>query len=311
MSINTMQVDANESAIFLRQLESIKTKTYDTKQKVLKGLSLIPISTAAQSGADVITYRQFTQVGYAKFISDYSKDFPRVDVYGVEVKRGIKSIGASYGYSIKELRRSQMAGTDLDTKRALAVRRANDELVNTTALIGSTDAGIPGFINNANVGVYTVPSDGTGSSQKWKDKTPQLILRDMNALVNFVVAATNGRETPDTLLLPIAQYNYIATTQVGTYNDKTILRFFLDNSPYIKTVDWLVELAGIGTSSADRMICYVRDEDHLTLEIPQPFEQLSPEIHNMEYTVGCHSETAGTIIYYPASIAIGDGINLS
>jgi hypothetical protein len=38
------------------------------------------------------------------------------------------------------------------------------------------------------------------------------------------------------------------------------------------------------------------------------FEQFDPIQKGMEYEIPCHAETAGVIVYYPLSIAYGDGL---
>jgi hypothetical protein len=303
-----MRLDAGESVFFKRELEHVKTRTYDTKFKQLKALSLIPVSTEASNGATEITYRQYTAVGLAKIISDYAKDFPRVDVYGTEKTVKIKGIGDSYGYSIKEIRSSQYSGKRLDQRRAEAARRANDEKVNTIAMSGDSATGLNGLINYPGITEYTVPSDGTGASKTWSSKTVDQILRDVNGLVNAVVVTTNGREIPEVLLLPLTQYNYIANTRIGSVNDTTILEYILKTSPYIKKIDFLLELGGAGAGSSQRMMVGAFDDQHITLEIPQPFEQFDAEQEGMEFVIPCHSETAGVIIYYPLAFAFADGI---
>ena len=130
---NTLKLDANESAFFKRQIEYIKAKTYDVKYKDLKAFTLIPISNESPSGATEITWRQFAGVGFAKIISDYANDFPRVDVYGVETTTKVRGIGASYGYSVVEIRRAQMANIPLDQKKANMTRRAIEQVINQLA----------------------------------------------------------------------------------------------------------------------------------------------------------------------------------
>jgi len=56
------------------------------------------------------------------------------------------------------------------------------------------------------------------------------------------------------------------------------------------------------------MVAMVADEDHMTLEVPQPFEQFPAYLDGLVYKIECHGRTGGTIVYYPASIAYGDGI---
>lgn len=303
-----MRLDANESAFFKRQLEYVKSKTYDVKYKQLKAMSLIPVSTEAPSGADTITFRAYTKVGLAKIISDYANDFPRVDVYGEEKQARIKSIGDSYGYSIKEIRRAQMAGTNLDQRRADAARRASDEKVDSIAWNGDSDNGLKGLIGYPGTTEYTVPADGTGTTKTWSTKTPDQIVRDITGMINAIVDTTNGREAPDTLILPIAQYLIMANTRMTDGNDKTILKYVMENNPFLKTIEWVVELKTAGAGSTARMIAYTRSPENLTLEIPQPFEQFAPQPKGMEFEVPCHQETGGVIVYYPLSVAWGDGI---
>jgi hypothetical protein len=300
-------LDAGETAFFRRELEHVKAKTYDKKFKKLKATSLIPVSTEAPSGAAEITYKSYTKIGVAKIIADYAHDFPRVDIYGEEKTAKCRGIGESYGYSIEEIRRAQMAGTSLETRRANAARRANDEKVNTIAWTGDSDYQLQGLINFPGITEYTV-QNGAAASKTWASKTPDEIIKDLNGIVTAIVDSTNGVEAPDTLIIPIAQYTYINDTRMTGDSDKTILQFFLKNNEFIKTVDWVVELKGAGDAGTDRMMVYERNPEQLTLEIPQPFEQFAPDKKGMEYEIPCHSKTGGVIVYYPQSVAYGDGI---
>lgn len=305
---NQERLDANESAFFNRQLETIKAKTYDTKLKNLKALTIIPVNTSGSNGVDLITWRSFTQVGRAKMISDYATDFPRVDVYGVEQSVKVKGFGDSYAYSIKEIRRSQQAGgIPLDQRRALAARRAIEELIDNLALFGNSATGLNGLFNYSGITTYTV-ANGAGGSKTWALKTSQEIVADMNGMVDSVMIPTKAREVPDTLLLPLAQYNLIATKQMGTVNDTTVMQYFLKTSPYIKRIEWFNELTGAGSGATDRMMVGTFDEEHITFELPQPFEQFTPQAEGMAFKVPCHAEAGGVIIYYPQAFSVGDGI---
>ena len=305
---NPMRLDSNESVFFNRELAYVKAKSYDAKYAELKGLSLIPISTEAGAGVNEIIFHQYRGVGFAKVIADYAKDFPRVDIYGEEKAVKVKGIGDSYGYSIKEIRASQRTGKNLDQRRAITARRAHDEMMNRMALKSNTADGTFGLLDFPGITEVTLQADGTNSSKTWASKTPDQIVRDINDLVNAVMEPTSAREVPDTLLLPIAQYNDIATRRIGEAGEKTLMRYILDNSPYIKRIDWLSELKNFGAGGTNRALVGRFDEEHLTLEIPQPFEQFEAQQEGMEFTIPCHSECAGTIIYYPLAFAYADGI---
>ena len=302
------RLDAGESAFFTRQLEYVKSQTYDVKYKMLKATTLIPVSTEVPSGAETITFRSFSKIGFAKIISDYANDFPRADIYGEEKTAKIRSIGDSYGYSIKEIRRAQMAQMSLDQRRAEAARRASDEKVDSIAWNGDSETGLLGLISYPGITEYTLPADGTGASKLWSTKTPDQIVRDVTGLVNTIVNTTNGREAPDTMILPITQYMTLANTRMPYGTDKTIMTFILENSPFIKTIEWVVELKAAGALGSDRIMLYTRNPMNLTLEIPQPFEQFPPQQKGMEYEIPCHQETGGVIVYYPLSVAFADGL---
>ena len=235
-------------------------------------------------------------------------DLPRADVRGKKFTSPVESLGASYGYSVQDIRAAAKAGKPLEQRKANAARRSIEQQINTIALFGNADHNLPGFLNNENVPVASVAADGTGSSTEWSTKTPDQVVRDMNALANGIVSTTKGAEVPTTLLLPLSQFTYIASTRMGDGSDTTILKFFLENSPFIREVDWVNELDGAGSGGADIMVAYRRDPDALTLEIPQDFEQFPAQEQGLEFVIPCHTRIGGVIFYYPLSASIGEGI---
>lgn len=308
-SVFDMRMDARESAFFARELEFVKKKTFDTKFKPLKFMSLLPVSTEADNAAEEITFRSFTAYGIAKIIADYSEDLPVADVLGDETTVKVKSVGMAFKYSIQEIRRSQREGRRLDARRAEAARRSINQKLNSIAWSGDADYSIQGFLSYPGITEYTVPNDGTGTTKTWSTKTPDQIVRDMVGMVTAVVATTNGVEDPDTMILPIEQFELISTTRMTGNTDTTIMKYFLDNNPHIKSIEWLPELNNAGAGgSIDRMMVYSKSDDNVTFELPQPIEQFAPQEQNLAFKVSLHSRTAGVIVYFPLSVAFGDGI---
>lgn len=303
-----VNLDADQAVFFQRELEAIKAKSYDVKYAELKARQVLPVSFEAGPGAESITYRQYDMTGVAAIIANYAKDLPRADIKAKEFTAKVKSLGASYGYSVQEIRASQMTGKGLEQRRANAAKRAIEQKINSIAFFGDSASGLEGFINNPNIGSYTVPNDGSGNSTLWTNKTPDQIIRDLNGLAHKTVEDTKGVDPADTILLPLSRYNYIASTPRSSTSDTTILEFFLKTSPYIKEVSWLNELETAGQGNSKRMIAYRRSPDYLTLEIPQDFEQFPEQEQGLEFVVPCHARIGGVIIYYPLSVAKGDGI---
>lgn len=301
------RLDADQTIFFARELEHVKSKTYDVRYADLKARTLIPVSNEAGPAAESITYYQYDQVGLAKIIGSYAKDLPRADVRAKKFTSPVESLGTSYGYSLQDVRAAAAAGKPLEQRKANAARRAIEQQINTIALFGNDDYNLPGFLNNANVPETTAPN-GAGGSALWANKTPDEILKDLHDTVNGIVEDTKGAEVPTTILLPLAQFTLIASKRLGNGSDITILKHFLETSPFVKEVDWVNELKGAGTGDVDVMVVYKRDPDALTLEIPQDFEQLPVQEKGLEYEVPCHARIGGTVIYYPLSVAKLEGI---
>lgn len=303
----SQRFDADEGLFFARELERIKSSSYDVLYPEFTASRIIPVSTDAGAGAETITYYQYDQVGLARIIANYATDLPRVDLVGKAFSSKIKSIGTSYGYSIQDVRAARMANKPLEQRKANAARRANDQEANRIAYFGDEKHGLNGLFTHPNITVYTLPADGTGSSTKFKDKTPDQVLRDLNGMANKVIQITKGVEIPDTVILSYTVYGDLATRPRSATSDTSILDYFLKNSPYIKKVEVIPEAAGAGTGGTDIIMMYKKSEDKLTLEIPQPFEQFPQQPEGLEFVIPCHSRCGGVIVYYPLSIIKAEG----
>lgn len=301
-------LDANESIHFARQLEFIKSRSYDVKRPALNAFKLFPVDTSIPEGAEFATYRQYDTVGVAKIISNYADDLPRADVTAKEFTAPIRSIGNSYGYSVQEIRASAFAGTSLDAKKATATRRAHDETINRFAWAGDTVSGLPGFLSNTNIPGYTVPADGTGSSKLWSTKSADQILRDMNGIVNQVYTQSKGVHRANQLWLPLEQYTFISATPRSSTSDTTILDYFLANNPFVQEVIPVLELDGALAGPLDTMVAIENMEENLQMRVPMMFRQWPAQLKNLYYEVPCESRFGGVVITYPFAMAIADSI---
>jgi len=301
------RLDAGESAFFARQLEQIAAKTYDIKYAELKSLKFLPVDTSINPGVEAYTYRQFELFGVAKIVADYAKDFPNANVNGKEFTSKIKSLGAGYGYSIQEIRAAAFAQMPLDQAKANAARRAIMQGHDNIARDGDSTNGLTGFLGLSNTTSFVVPNGAAGTAT-WATKTPDEIVADLNGIANGIVSSTKEIEVPDTILLPIAQYTYIASRRMGDGDSTTILKHFLMSNPYIKTVESWYALTGAGSGGTDRMVCYRKDPDAVRYLAPVVFESFPPELEGMQYSVACHGRSGGVVCPYPLSVSYGDGI---
>lgn len=303
----THVMDAEDGLFFARELEFIKAKSYDKKYADLPYRSIFPISHDAPEGSENITVSSYDRVGTSKIIEGYATDLPRVDIRGKQFSVPVKQTGNSYGYTTKEIRSSRIVGKSLDQRRANASVRANEELNNTIAFNGDSDSGLLGLFSVGGIPTATVATKAA-TGTVWANATPDEILYDLNNAVATMVSLTKMKEQPNRLLLPVLQYNLIASTPRSALADKTILAYFIENNPHISDVMPINQLDGAGTGGADVFVIYNPDPDNLTFEIPMEFRHLPPQLRGLEWQIPGEAETGGLNVYYPLSLAIWEGI---
>lgn len=300
---NFERLDAAESVFFERQLEYIKSRTYDIKYPELKSRMFVPVSGETPSGSVEVTYRQYDRVGKAKIIKPGATDLPRVDVYGNEFTRPVRWGGASYGWNLIEIRQARQTGIPLDARKAAAARRACEELIDEVCAIGAPDYGIDyGFLNNSNCTADTAPTGG------WSTASADDIIADVRNSWELMTTDTKGIERPNTMLVPDAQYAVLATKPRSTVSDTTVLQFLLANFPGLTAIEPWYRLVDAGAGATDRAVLYNRSPEALQQEIPNEFEQLPVFQRGSNFEVECLIATAGCEFYYPRSCRYIDGI---
>lgn len=316
--VETRHFDSAEDAsvFFARELDYVKSQSYDVEYPELTALSLFPMSSEVDPGAETVTYYSYDKVGLAKIISNYATDLPRADVKGKPTTAIIKSLGASYGYSIQEMRASAMAGKSLDTRKAESARYQIDYLNNKIAWCGDEETGLRGVLSkDTDVPLYVLANGAKGST-KWDQKDEDEILADINGMLKQMARTTKKVEKADTLALPSEAYLELQGRRIeGT--DTTVLSYIQKN---LKDIKEIVSCPELDPDSVDTnpyaketdgqgvMLLFKNDARKLTVENPLPFMQYPVQTEGLEMVVPCEARTAGVLIYYPMSLLIGVGV---
>ena len=318
VGVRSMNFDDAEAAsvFFARELDFVKSQSYDVEYPEFTALSLFPMSSEVDPGAETVTYYSYDKTGLAKIISNYATDLPRADVKGKPATAIIKSLGDSYGYSIQEMRASRMAGKSLDTRKAEAARYQIDYLNNKIAWNGDAETGLKGVLSTDNdVPLYTVANGAKGTTS-WADKTEDEILADITGMLKQMATVTKKVEKPDTLALSSDAYIEIQNKRIeGTAT--TVLKYIQDNIPDIKQIVSCPELdadsvetnpyAAASDGKAVALL-FKNDSRKLSIENPLPFMQYPIQTQGLEVVVPCEARTAGAMIYYPMSLLIAVGV---
>lgn len=298
------------SVFFARELDYIKSKSYDKIYPEFTALNNFPITHEVPEGAETMTYYSYEKTGMAVIISNYATDLPRADAKGKPTTAMIKSIGDSYGYSVQEMRASRMAGKSLDTRKAESARYAIDRKTNEIAFAGDKEHNLMGMLSTGNnIPLYTLAT--VDSKTAWKDKSAAEILADINGMFAYQSTLTQDVERADTLAIPPAQYIDISTRQIPN-TGYTVKKFLLENAPYLKDIISAPELAAGNTATnpygSDVAMLYTNSADKFSLEIPMPFYQYPLQNRNLEVIVPCEERVAGIVLYYPLSALLAVGI---
>ena len=298
------------SIFFARELDYVKTKSYDRIYPEFTALNNFPITHEVPEGAESMTYYSYEKTGFAEIISNYATDLPRADVKGSPTTAYVKSIGDSYGYSIQEMRASRMAGKSLDTRKAEAARYAAERKTNEIAFAGDRKHNLMGMLSaENNIPLYTLATVGGRTS--FKDKSATEILADINGMFAYQSRITQDVERADTLAIPPAVYIDISTRQIPN-TGFTVKKFLLDNAPYLKKIISAPELSAGNTATnpygADVAMLYTNSAEKFSLEIPMAFYQYPLQNRNLEVIVPCEERVAGIVLYYPLSALLAVGV---
>ena len=306
------------SVFFARELDHIKAQSYDVEYPELTALTLFPISSEADPGAETITYYTYDKSGLAKVIDNYSTDLPRADVNGKPSLAIIKSIGDSYGYSAQEMRASRLAGKSLDVRKAESARYQIDNLTNKIAWAGDDESGLMGVLSTGqNIPLFAITAGAESKKTSWLEKTADEILMDVNGMQKQVAKVTKNVERPDTLCVPADVYMDISTRRIPD-TSTTVKAFLLEHAPYLKDIVSAAELDAdsvetnpyaAATNGQGVAFLFKNDARKLSLENPMPFYQYPLQVRNLETVVPCEARTAGVIVYYPLSALIAVGVS--
>lgn len=209
-----------------------------------------------------------------------------------------------------DMQKGNMTGRNIDTLLRDGLRMAYDKHMDENVYVGFAKYGTTGLMNNADVTI-------TSATGNFSALTPDQILADINnAILTAWTAAGNDLDAvPNHILLPYAQYNYIATTRVSQIAEKTILTFLLENNVaknygvdlFIGATAWC---AGAGAGGTDRMVTYCSKERFIAVDelVPLTRAMTTPNAERFSYDTAYAGNVSETEVFYPETILYTDGI---
>ncbi len=300
--------DANETAVFARELEAIQAGVIEKKFPALVGANIVPIAGGTIfPGARSHTYREVDAWGEADLLEEFSlDDFPSTGVKGSEVTGKFRSWGGKYSYSFEDLRAKPSLSWDPTAKKSEMCRRAMEEKLDKLIMGSATGLNGPfkGILHNDNSQDDTTAC-GTPDFESGTEATDVLvIIKTFRTMVAAARLATKGVyndfDFVVSLAISIKLNLFIPATTVG--GGTTVADFLLNHVQGVRSITSSPVLDAAGGSSKDRMLAFPRDPEVLDCLVPTRFEQFAPQLSGMNFVTPCHGKFGGLRIFQPLAI---------
>ncbi len=315
MNTRATFMDAQQASLgyAVQQASHIEAGVYALRYPELDYASLIPVDTSAGEWAKSVTYYSMDGAGKARWLNGNGKDVPMVGVSSEQHETAVHAAGIGHGWGMEEVNQARMLGQNLPSDKAAMARKAYEEMVYNISFNGDADKGFEGLFDYTGVPAASVEADGAGSATEWSEKTPDQIIRDVNALLIGLHQATNTTEMANTLVLPVERMQVIASTRV-TDTAMTILEFIQKANVYTAqtrkplTIIGKRGLSKAGVGETARMIAYRRAAEVLKLHIPMVHRFFPVQIEGFQFEVPGMFRLGGLDIRLPLAVSYGDAI---
>ena len=326
------RMDAGETIFVQRALVFVDGVPFATLVPPLKAREFIPTTVKGNPGDTVYLWRRMTRTGVARlFAPGAALDLPRANVYQEEISQRYYPVGVKIVYNYFELLAVGAAlangqPVDLVGESLRAALEALEKKLDLIAAYGTAappgsgaaamgleveaDVGITGLLNLSNATAYTIPVGAAGSAL-WSQKTPDEVLADLNGIVGGQVSATYEVHRPDTVIVPVAQFEQQLQRRMSDVSGETIGSFFLrtrrEMGHKIEIHPWYYA-SGAGAGSTDVIAAYKRDPRMLEHVLAMDASPLPANTQGLETTQPVIAKTAGVVCHYPLSVSLGVGI---
>lgn len=296
-----VRMDAMNSAFIDQELQAVEAQAYKVEYEDLKLRLFIPLKKDVPAGAETFAFKVWDVFGQADWLSNYAEDLPEQAIRADKRVGKVEGIGNAYSYSVQDLRAAAMTGLPLDRELAETAMRTHEEKVDSAGALGDGPRGFFGFVNHPDVAVMQPTAD-------WDSATGEQMLLDLHRMSHQIAETTKGKFAPDTLLLPMNRFNQISIKPVNANLDvrATVLNVFLEQTKFIKRVEWYNQLATAAANGGSRALCYKYDPRVVQLVIPMEPVQHEPERKGLRYVKAIESRFGGVIVRQPLAMVYMD-----
>ncbi|MDJ0705114.1 MAG: DUF2184 domain-containing protein [Leptolyngbyaceae cyanobacterium MO_188.B28] len=293
-----IRLDNATLGAFLRELELIES---DLDREELADLpfangTIVPLDIQNAPWARTVVYRRLTRTGWFKLVRSYPTDIPMVNVLTEEFTYPVHKWAGGYYFSDDDIQAIAHTEIDLEREDIEAVQETANQTLNDLIAFGDRKLKLPGFVNHPDAMRSFSPFafDERSSANQ--------ILAVLNDACTTIVEITMQVEKPDTLLLPLRQFDYIMTARLDDTQERTIGEHFIRTNAYIKNIQPVNELKGAGPDGTDLMIVYCRNPRKVKAKIMMELTWMQLQRKGLGYERPACFKYAGCISRRPLSM---------
>lgn len=205
---------------------------------------------------------------------------------------------------------------NLATDLGQIMRKAADNLIETTFFYGNSDLGFAPWMNYPGIETITAPNGSAGTSS-WATKTPLEIFNDINNSLTYVWKNSRTLFMPSVIFLPLDKFSLLDQPMViGTGTNTTALienirNYTIANATVPQLAGRTLEIVPIryldkadAAGTGPRMVIMDRNPQNQVLPMPMPFTTTPPVPAPLaaqfyaEFKVGSfHVRQKGSMLY--------------
>ncbi len=309
---------ANDSYVFLmKELEKVD-------EKILEPLSGtdwprdMPVITGGgitESIATIdVTYAS-TGMDDDNIMFEAANDIPVIQAdLSRQVARTL-SYAEYMAFNIIEKEKMMQVGRDPLTFLNKGIRLHCDKVIDRNVYVGFKKAATTGLCNNPEITRSSAGLNAGGTSTRWRDKTADEILADINAAISSVWEVNDcaSDALPNHILIPVEQFGQLVTRKVSDDSERSILTYVLENNITARQGKELVIspckwCSGTGSDYTDRMVVYMNQVDRICFNLTQPLRRFTPEYTKMSFRIPYFAQFSEVRFLYPTTVRYLDGI---
>ena len=311
------RLSANDSYVFLmKELEKVDDKILEplTGTDWPRDMPVITGGGITESIATIDVSYASTGRDDDNIFFDAANDIPVIQAdLSKQVARTF-SFAEYLAFNRMEKEKMMQVGRDPETFLNKGIRLHFDKVLDRNVYLGFRKVSSTGLCNNPSI-IRSSAAQGAGGSTRWRDKTADEILNDINTAISAVWTENDcaADALPNHILVPVEQYGMLVTRKVSDDSERSILTYVLENNLATRQgreliIDSCKWCSGIGSSSTDRMVVYMNQVDRICFNLTQPLKLFETEYIDMRIKIPYYGQFSEVRFLYPSTVRYMDAI---